>query len=191
MLARRVLGLRPAILGTLVDLPRTIARSACVFQAAGVAERVTTVGQSFFEPLPAGADIYLLRGILNDWPDQEARAILQRCARQPAPPAASWCSKASCPIKRLSGLQRSRWYCLEASGAVWPRSESSRVRPAWSWCRLSSKHRATLSPSFAQSTDTCIGTELLPGEVWRGLQPPNLPKWWVRGQRTAHPSQIC
>jgi hypothetical protein len=71
---------RPALRGTLVDLPRTVVRSAGIFQAAGVADRAETVGQSFFEPLPAGADVYLLRGILNDWPDREAAAILRRCA---------------------------------------------------------------------------------------------------------------
>ena len=54
------------IRGTLVDLPRTIARSSEIFQAAGVADRVTVVGQSFFDPLPAGADLYLLRGVLNE-----------------------------------------------------------------------------------------------------------------------------
>jgi 2,7-dihydroxy-5-methyl-1-naphthoate 7-O-methyltransferase len=84
MLAQ-ILRTRPEIHGTLVDLPRTVARSAEIFQAAGVAERVTTVGQSFFDPLPAGADLYLLRGILNDWPDREATAILSRCA-EAAPP---------------------------------------------------------------------------------------------------------
>jgi 2,7-dihydroxy-5-methyl-1-naphthoate 7-O-methyltransferase len=84
MLAQ-ILRIHPTIHGTLVDLPRTIARSAAIFQAAGVAERVTTVGQSFFEPLPAGADIYLLRGILNNWPDQKATAILKCCAAAARP----------------------------------------------------------------------------------------------------------
>jgi 2,7-dihydroxy-5-methyl-1-naphthoate 7-O-methyltransferase len=76
---------RPEIHGTLVDLPRTVALSAETFQTAGVAERVTTVGQSFFDPLPTGADIYMLRGILNDWPDAEATAILSRCAEAARP----------------------------------------------------------------------------------------------------------
>src|SRR5207247_6377178 len=35
---------RPQLRGTLVDLPRTVARSAETFAAAGVADRVTTVG---------------------------------------------------------------------------------------------------------------------------------------------------
>ncbi len=80
-----ILRLRPALRGTLVDLPRTAARSAEIFQAAGVAERVTVSGQSFFDPLTAGADLYLLKGILNDWPDAQATAILQRCAEAAHP----------------------------------------------------------------------------------------------------------
>jgi hypothetical protein len=75
-----ILRARPAVRGTLVDLPGTVARSREVFEAAGVADRVATVGQSFFDPLPAGEDVYLLRKVVNDWPDREAVAILRRCA---------------------------------------------------------------------------------------------------------------
>src|SRR5215510_1967342 len=80
-----ILRIRPWVHGTLVDLPRTVALSAEIFRAADVTERATTVGQSFFDPLPAGADIYLLKGILNDWPDAEATAILSRCAEAARP----------------------------------------------------------------------------------------------------------
>jgi precorrin-6B methylase 2 len=80
-----ILRIRPKVHGTLVDLPRTVALSGEIFQAAGVAERVATAGQSFFDPLPAGADIYLLNGILNDWPDAEAKTILSRCAEAARP----------------------------------------------------------------------------------------------------------
>lgn len=83
-LLAEILRARPEIHGTLVDLPRTVARSAEIFQAAGVAGRVTTVGQSFFDPLPARADLYLLK-VLNDWPDREATAILRRCAEAARP----------------------------------------------------------------------------------------------------------
>jgi hypothetical protein len=41
--------------------------------------------QSFFDPLPAGADLYLLKSVLNDWPDRETVAILQRCAEAARP----------------------------------------------------------------------------------------------------------
>ncbi len=80
-----ILRTKPALRGILVDLPRTISRSVELFRAAGVFDRVETVGQSFFEPLPAGADIYLLRGVINDWPDHEAVHILAGCARSARP----------------------------------------------------------------------------------------------------------
>jgi len=79
-LLAEILRARPTLRGILVDLPPTVARSSEIFQAAGVAERVTTVGQSFFDTLPAGADGYLLKSVLSDWPDPEAMAILRRCA---------------------------------------------------------------------------------------------------------------
>ncbi|MBI3210661.1 MAG: hydroxyneurosporene methyltransferase [Candidatus Solibacter usitatus] len=69
-----IVRVRSWIRGTLVDLPRTVARAVCK------SESITTVGQSFFDPLTPGADLYLLRGVLNDWPDREAVAILKRCS---------------------------------------------------------------------------------------------------------------
>jgi hypothetical protein len=76
---------RPALHGILVDLPATVARAGATFEAAGVTDRVTVSPQSFFDPLPAGADVYLLRKVLNDWPDAETVAILRRCAEAAAP----------------------------------------------------------------------------------------------------------
>jgi SAM-dependent methyltransferase len=84
-LLAEILRARPGLRATLVDLPRTVARSGKIFQAAGVAERVTTIGQSFFDPLPPGADLYLLKNVLADWPDREAMAILSRCAEAARP----------------------------------------------------------------------------------------------------------
>jgi uncharacterized glyoxalase superfamily protein PhnB len=80
-----VLRARPSLEGTLVDLPGTVARAGETFEAAGVADRVTVAGQSFFDPLPAGADLYLLKKVLNDWPDEETVAILRRCAEAARP----------------------------------------------------------------------------------------------------------
>jgi SAM-dependent methyltransferase len=80
-----VLRARPHLRGILVDLPRTVARSGEIFETAGVAGRATAVGQSFFDPLPAGADVYFMKSVLADWPDQEARALLARCAEAARP----------------------------------------------------------------------------------------------------------
>jgi hypothetical protein len=73
----------PQVRGILVDLPGTVARSAEIL--ADVKDRVTLSGQSFFDPLPAGADLYLLKKVLNDWPDDATVAILRRCAEAAGP----------------------------------------------------------------------------------------------------------
>ena len=70
----------PRARGILVDLPGTVARAGQLIESLGVAGRVTVEGQSFFDPLPSGADLYLLKSVLNDWPDEPTVAILRRCA---------------------------------------------------------------------------------------------------------------
>lgn len=75
MLAR-LLELHPQLQATLVELPGTVARADV---------QAVKVAQSFFDPLPAGADVYLLRKVLNDWPDAETVAILKRCAEAAGP----------------------------------------------------------------------------------------------------------
>jgi 2,7-dihydroxy-5-methyl-1-naphthoate 7-O-methyltransferase len=80
-----ILRMQPEICGTLVDSPRTVALSNEIFQAAGVADRTRSIGQSFFDPLPTGADLYLLKKVINNWPDREAAAVLRRCAEAARP----------------------------------------------------------------------------------------------------------
>jgi len=70
----------PQARGILVDLPGTVARAGPLLENLGVVGRVTVEGQSFFDPLPSGADLYLLKSVLNDWPDEPTVAILRRCA---------------------------------------------------------------------------------------------------------------
>lgn len=79
-LLAEILKAQPHLQGTLVDVPRACAASAPVFAAADVTDRARTAPQSFFETLPAGADLYTLKSVLSDWPDAEATAILRRCA---------------------------------------------------------------------------------------------------------------
>jgi 2,7-dihydroxy-5-methyl-1-naphthoate 7-O-methyltransferase len=78
----------PGVQGTLVDLPGTVARAPGIIADsadAALASRITVTGQSFFDPLPAGADVYLLKNVLNDWPDEPTVAILSRCAEAARP----------------------------------------------------------------------------------------------------------
>jgi hypothetical protein len=80
-----ILKAHPHVRGTLVDLPRTVARSREIFEPAGVLDRVTLAPQSFFDALPSGCDLYLLSKVLGDWPDADARALLARCAEAAGP----------------------------------------------------------------------------------------------------------
>ena len=69
----------PHVRGVLFDLPYVIAAAPPAIAAAGVADRCETVAGSFFESIPAGGDIYLLRSVLHDWDDARALEILRHC----------------------------------------------------------------------------------------------------------------
>lgn len=66
--------------GTLVDLPGPAAGAKANLADHGLADRCEVEAGSFFDPLPAGGDVYLLSGVLHDWNDNDARIILRRCA---------------------------------------------------------------------------------------------------------------
>jgi SAM-dependent methyltransferase len=87
-LLARLLRDRPALRGTLFDLPDTVAGAAKMLSEAGVADRCSVTGGNFLtDPLPAGADVYLLASVLHNWSDQDATAILRGIARVAAPGA--------------------------------------------------------------------------------------------------------
>jgi 2,7-dihydroxy-5-methyl-1-naphthoate 7-O-methyltransferase len=79
-LIAEVLQRNPRLRGTLADLPETAARAREYLAGLGLDGRCEVVGQSFFDPLPAGADAYLLNRVIHDWDDAAATAILRRCA---------------------------------------------------------------------------------------------------------------
>jgi hypothetical protein len=76
-LLRALLQRRPKLRGIVFDLPETV-RDEATF-----GERIDFVAGSFFESVPAG-DAYVLSGILHDWNDERAVAIL-RTIRAAAP----------------------------------------------------------------------------------------------------------
>jgi len=69
----------PAMRGILFDQPHVVANARSTLDAAGVGDRCTVVGGSFFEEVPAGGDAYTMKSILHDWDDPEAAAILRVC----------------------------------------------------------------------------------------------------------------
>lgn len=75
----------PQIHGTLVDLPGPIASARKRFSSAPLATRIKLVPTSFFDSLPEHADLYLVCGVLSDWPDEQAIALLRQCAAAAGP----------------------------------------------------------------------------------------------------------
>jgi hypothetical protein len=61
--------------GVLFDQPDVVANAEALHDRFG--DRWRTVGGSFFERVPGGADAYLLKSILHDWEDEECIAILR------------------------------------------------------------------------------------------------------------------
>jgi SAM-dependent methyltransferase len=80
-----ILKAHPNLRGRVVDLSPTTTAATDKFAAAGLDDRASAITASFFDPLPAGADAYLLSDILHDWDDTQARKILAGC-RQAATP---------------------------------------------------------------------------------------------------------
>ncbi|WP_410638462.1 methyltransferase [Amycolatopsis sp. lyj-346] len=83
-----ILRAHPGVRGRILDLPPAAAAAGGRLKAAGLDDRASAVAGSFFDPLPAGADAYLLSDILHDWDDEHARRILAGCRRAAAPDAA-------------------------------------------------------------------------------------------------------
>ncbi|WP_425548652.1 methyltransferase [Amycolatopsis ultiminotia] len=80
-----ILAAHPGMRGHLVDLDPTAAAATRTFHTHGLSERTRVSAGSFFDPLPAGAEAYLLSDILHDWDDEHAHRILSRCVEAAGP----------------------------------------------------------------------------------------------------------
>jgi C-methyltransferase len=72
-----ILKATPSARGVLYDLPHALAEAPPVLRQHNVADRVELLEGSFFDSVPTGGDVYVLKMILHDWPDDKAVEILQ------------------------------------------------------------------------------------------------------------------
>jgi hypothetical protein len=66
----------PDTRGVLFDQPHVVEGSEPMLERLNVRDRCTIAGGSFFEAVPAGADVYMLSYVLHDWDDADCLGIL-------------------------------------------------------------------------------------------------------------------
>jgi SAM-dependent methyltransferase len=67
--------------GSLVDRPSVIAQAEEALKDSAIRPRIELVASDFFEHVPAGADVYVLKHVLHNWDDERALTLLQNCAQ--------------------------------------------------------------------------------------------------------------
>ncbi|MCV7417126.1 methyltransferase [Mycolicibacterium litorale] len=72
-----ILAATPSARGVLYDLPQVVEGAPELLGRHGVADRVEIVGGSFFDSVPAGANAYVAKNVIHDWPDDQALTILR------------------------------------------------------------------------------------------------------------------
>jgi O-methyltransferase/methyltransferase family protein len=83
-LLRDILSATPGTRGVLFDLPQVVA-SASALLSGDVGARCQVIGGDFFNSVPEGGDAYLLKGVIHDWPDEDASKILRNTRRAMGP----------------------------------------------------------------------------------------------------------
>ncbi len=76
-----ILRSQPHLRGIHFDRPTVVERARPLFSEAGLEERCDFVGGDFFDAVPQGADIYVVRHIVHNWPDDEAITLLKKCVQ--------------------------------------------------------------------------------------------------------------
>ena len=76
-----LLAAHPGLEGAVIDVPDVAAAALRELRRAGLQDRAVAIGGSFFEPLPAGYDVHLLKWILHNWDDDACLSLLSACRR--------------------------------------------------------------------------------------------------------------
>ena len=74
-----VLARHPSMRVTVFDLPHVADAARLRIAEQGLSDRCEAVGGDAFVSVPSGADAYVLKGVIHDWEDKEAIAILRTC----------------------------------------------------------------------------------------------------------------
>jgi len=82
MLLATILRAHPKLRGVLADQPHVIERAReHGFLGSELALRANYEECNFFESIPGGCRAYLMKSVIHDWDDEQARAILKNCRK--------------------------------------------------------------------------------------------------------------
>ena len=79
-LLRDILSATPGLRGVLFDLPQVVLGAGEVLNG-DLRARCQIVAGDFFHSVPEGADAYIMKGVIHDWPDEDAARILGNTRR--------------------------------------------------------------------------------------------------------------
>jgi len=74
-----ILTANPQLRGILFEMPHVIAAAQQTFKNAGSARRCELVSGDFFASAPPRGDLYILKKVIHDWEDEQARIIIGHC----------------------------------------------------------------------------------------------------------------
>jgi len=74
-----ILAQYPQLRGVIVEVPSLIEDGRKVLETAGVAARCELVAGDYFESVPGGGDVYILKSIIHGMDDENAVRVLQNC----------------------------------------------------------------------------------------------------------------
>jgi hypothetical protein len=70
----------PTQSGMVFDVPIVIDDARTFWKNSPLAARCSFVAGDFFESVPHGADVYVLKNVINNWDDARAQTILENCS---------------------------------------------------------------------------------------------------------------
>ena len=77
----------PTLRGVLFDRPHALANGQRRMATAMLEQRCEFIAGDFFDSIPGGVDVYVLKSVIHDWNDERGREILRNCHRAMHPDA--------------------------------------------------------------------------------------------------------
>ena len=79
VLLSTILQAYPKVNGIVFDSPHVVVGAEEAIHKASLTGRCRASGGDFFQSVPSGGDVYLMKHIIHDWPDDKATTILRNC----------------------------------------------------------------------------------------------------------------